>query len=85
MSLTIETPHAAASATEAQTMAAGSANLAVEAAKLTRDLNTPKPSIYWADFLVSVIIGYAGLAAAVLGDSLLLQMASAIIAVLALY
>lgn len=31
------------------------------AAELTRDLNAPRPLIYWADFLASALIGYAAL------------------------
>lgn len=31
------------------------------AAELTRDLSTPKPALYWADFLGSAALGYAAL------------------------
>lgn len=85
MSLTIETPFGANTATDCQPRVAAKTNLAVEAAKLTRDLNVPNPSIYWADFLGSVAIGYAGLAGAVLSNGIFWQLAAAIIAVLALY
>jgi fatty acid desaturase len=54
------------------------------AADLTRDLQTPRPLIYWGDFLGSATIGYAALAGAILlptGGAL----ASAVLAVLALY
>ena len=34
------------------------------AAGLTRDLNAPKSSIYWADMLGSALLGYAALFAA---------------------
>jgi fatty acid desaturase len=36
------------------------------AAELTRDINVAKPLLYWGDFLGSAIIGYAGLAGAIL-------------------
>jgi fatty acid desaturase len=35
------------------------------AAELTRDLNAPNPMIYWVDFLASVSLGYAAMAAAI--------------------
>jgi hypothetical protein len=31
------------------------------AVDLTRDLTEPKPAIYWADFVASAALGYAGL------------------------
>jgi fatty acid desaturase len=54
-------------------------------AELTRDLGTPKPHIYWADFLASSLIGYASLAVAILAAPLWLKLAAAFVAVLALY
>jgi len=35
------------------------------AANLTRDLNAPKDSIYWADMLGSALLGYAALFATI--------------------
>lgn len=55
------------------------------AAELTRDLVQPKPAIYWADFLGSALVGYAGVALAILGSSLAWQVAGGMVAVLALY
>ncbi|RKF23330.1 fatty acid desaturase [Altericroceibacterium spongiae] len=55
------------------------------AAKLTRDLSTPNPVIYWTDFLGSAAIGYAALAGAILVSSPWLAVACAILSVLALY
>ena len=55
------------------------------AAELTRDINAPRPGIYWADFLGSVAIGYAGLAAAIASSSVALTIVTAVIAVLGLY
>ena len=37
------------------------------AANLTRDLNVPKPAIYWVDMIGSALLGYAGLFAAMAG------------------
>lgn len=55
------------------------------AAELTRDLNTPSPRIYWADFLLSALIGYAGLAAAIFAAPLPLKIAAGLVAILGLY
>jgi fatty acid desaturase len=54
------------------------------AALLTRDLNSASSRIYWADLLLSVGIGYAGLAAAIFAHGWL-QAAGFVLAVLALY
>ncbi|MEZ5710115.1 MAG: fatty acid desaturase [Blastomonas sp.] len=55
------------------------------AARLTRDLNAPSARIYWSDFLASALIGYAGLAGAILAGNALLALASGMISILALY
>lgn len=55
------------------------------AADLTRTLSTANPKIYWADFLASTVLGYAALAGAMLFDALPLALASAVVAMLALY
>ena len=55
------------------------------AADLTRDLNTPDPTIYWRDLLASVTVGYAALAGAMLLQPLGLALAAAVVAILALY
>ena len=55
------------------------------AANLTRDLNVPKSSIYWADMLGSALLGYATLFGAMLLRPTWLAVASGLIAVLALY
>ena len=39
------------------------------AANLTRDLNVPKPAIYWADMIGSALLGYAALFAAMFADA----------------
>lgn len=36
------------------------------AADLTREYSTARPEIYWPDFLISCLVGYAGLAGAIL-------------------
>src|SRR3546814_1529348 len=54
------------------------------AAELTRDLNTPRTAIYWADLLASVAIGYLALAGAItLAGGW--AVAAGVVAVLALY
>jgi hypothetical protein len=55
------------------------------AADLTRDLNVPKPAIYWSDLIASVVIGYGALAAAMLAPSVGWAIAAGIVAALALY
>lgn len=55
------------------------------AADLTRDLQAPKPLIYWGDFLGSAAVGYAALAGAILLPSAGWAIASGVLAVLALY
>ncbi|QJB69307.1 fatty acid desaturase family protein [Parasphingorhabdus halotolerans] len=55
------------------------------AAKVTRDLNAPRPAIYWADFLASIIVGYGALLGAIGSAKIGLAVAFGIIAILALY
>ncbi|WP_426263048.1 fatty acid desaturase family protein [Sphingomonas sp. PWP1-2] len=54
-------------------------------AELTRDLNAPRPLIYWTDFLLSAGVGYAGLAIAMTTPSLGLGLVAALVAILGLY
>jgi fatty acid desaturase len=54
------------------------------AANLTRDLNAPNDSIYWADMLGSALLGYAALFAT-MALSWPLALATGLVAVLALY
>lgn len=56
-----------------------------EAARLTRDLVSPRAAIYWADFAASALLGYAALALAMLAASPWLIGTGVVIAVLALY
>ncbi len=53
--------------------------------ELTRDLGSARGRYYWPDMLVSAGLGYAGIASAVLADSLPLALLSGLIASLALY
>ncbi|QDP19843.1 fatty acid desaturase family protein [Sphingomonas xanthus] len=55
------------------------------AADLTRELNQPNSSIYWADFLGSALLGYAALAIAVTAASVSTGLVAALVSVLALY
>jgi fatty acid desaturase len=75
----------AASAAAARARVADDKAMLKAAADLTRDLNAARPVIYWTDMLASAVIGYAGLAGAILLPSLALQIVSAMVAILALY
>jgi fatty acid desaturase len=55
------------------------------AAELTRDLNAPKPAIYWSDFLASAVIGYAAFAAAMMTATPWMMGIAIVVAILALY
>jgi fatty acid desaturase len=55
------------------------------AAEMTRDLNKANPTIYWADFLGSALLGYAALFAAIMAPGAGPMIAAGIVAVLALY
>ncbi len=55
------------------------------AAELTRDLNAPSAAIYWSDFLGSALLGYAGLAVAVMASGWPLLLVAALVSILALY
>ncbi len=55
------------------------------AVELTRDLGAPRAAIYWADLILSVVIGYAALFAAVTLASPGWAVLAGIVAVLALY
>lgn len=54
------------------------------AAQLTRDLNVPKPAIYWADMFGSALLGYAGLFTAMATTGVAAALAG-LVAILALY
>ena len=55
------------------------------AVELTRDISEAKPGIYWPDMLLSAGIGYVALAGAILLANPWAALASAVLAVLALY
>jgi len=54
------------------------------AANLTRDLNVPRPAIYWGDMIGSALLGYAGLFTAIVASGWLALVAG-MVAILALY
>jgi fatty acid desaturase len=76
-------PAATASRVRLATIADDKAMLRT-AAELTRDLNPPKPWIYWTDLIVSAALGYGALACAMMLDSPWAILAG-VVAVLALY
>jgi len=53
--------------------------------ELTRDLAAPNPRIFWSDFLLSALVGYAGLAVAVMSGTLWVQCVAALVSILGLY
>ncbi len=55
------------------------------AAELTRDLNAPRPRVYWSDLLASAVVGYGALAVAILATPLWLTIVAGVVAMLALY
>ncbi len=54
------------------------------AAEVTRDINVAKPAVYWSDFLGSAVLGYAGLAGAILLSGAW-AIVAAVVAIVALY
>jgi len=55
------------------------------AVELTRDISAARASVYWPDMLASALLGYAGLAGAILLDNRWAAVASGILGALALY
>jgi fatty acid desaturase len=55
------------------------------AADLTRELNAPRPAVYWGDLLASCVVGYGALIVAFLAPSLGWTIVAGVIAVLGLY
>ena len=74
-----------AKATRVQFMAEDDKAMLRAARDLTKGLGEAKASIYWPDMLLSAGIGYAGIAAAILTQSLAVQLAAGLVAALALY
>lgn len=52
---------------------------------LTKDLGEARPAIYWPDMLVSALVGYGGVAGAVLADALAAKLAFGLLGALAFY
>jgi fatty acid desaturase len=55
------------------------------AADLTRELNAPKPAIYWADLLASAVVGYGALLAAMMPSIGAWAIPAFVVAIFALY
>jgi len=79
-----ERTNAAASVKPTKGRGKDDATMLKAAADLTRDLNAPNSRVYWADMLGSALLGYAALFAT-MALRWPLALASALIAVLALY
>ena len=75
----------AASEPRAGARAKDDAAMLKAAASLTRDLNVPRSSIYWADMIASAALGYAALFATMFLHTTWLAVGTAIVAVLALF
>jgi fatty acid desaturase len=75
----------AASEPRAAARAKEDAAMLKAAAGLTRDLNLPKSSVYWADMLGSALLGYAALFGAMFFQPTWLAAGSGLVAALALY
>lgn len=74
-----------AKATRVQFMAEDDKAMLRAARDLTKGLGEAKPGIYWPDMLLSAGIGYAGIAVAILSQSLAVQIAAGLVAALAMY
>jgi fatty acid desaturase len=55
------------------------------AVDLTRDLTSPRASIYWPDFIASAVLGYATLAIAIVVPQVWLAIVAGLVSALALY
>lgn len=55
------------------------------AAKVTRDLNAPRPMVYWSDFGTSILIGYGALIMAIAVQNLGWALLAGAISILAFY
>ncbi|MCA1661607.1 MAG: fatty acid desaturase [Novosphingobium sp.] len=55
------------------------------AVELTRDISTARAAVYWPDMLASALLGYAGLAGAILLDNAWAAIAAGVVGALALY
>jgi fatty acid desaturase len=76
---------APAKATRIQFMAEDDKAMLRAARDLTKGLGEARPAIYWTDMLISAGVGYAGIATAILGESVPLRVAAGLVAALALY
>jgi fatty acid desaturase len=81
----LERTNDAALAQRASARAKDDAAMLKAAANLTRDLNVPRSSVYWADMLGSALLGYAALFGAMLLRPTWLAVCSGLVAILALY
>jgi fatty acid desaturase len=55
------------------------------AADLTRDLVKPRPAVYWADLIASMVVGYGALAVAATSTSTPVAIVAGVVAMLGLY
>ena len=81
----LERTNDAASALRVPARAKDDAAMLKAAANLTRDLNVPKSTIYWADMLGSALLGYAALFAAMLVRPTWFAVGCGLVAIISLY
>ena len=67
-------------ATRVQFMAEDDKAMLRAARDLTKGLGEARPGIYWPDMLISAAVGYAGIAVAVVSQSLAVQIAAGLVA-----
>lgn len=73
-------------ATTAKTHIADDMAMLRAAAELTRDLNAPRPLIYWSDFIASALVGYGAMLVAMLADvDMMVRIVAMLLSVLGLY
>lgn len=72
-------------ATRADFQTADDKDMLRAARDLTKDLGEARGAIYWPDMLVSVALGYGGIALAILTDSLAVALVAGLVASLTLY
>ena len=82
---TVRDIEAAASAVAAPRVRVEDDAMIRTAARLTRELNAPRPAIYWTDMIASAVIGYAAVALAIVVPSLWQAVAAALVGIVALY
>lgn len=80
-----EAPPARTRATRLDFLSVDDKDMLRAARDLTKGLGEAKPGIYWPDMIASALVGYGGVALAILTDSLAMALVAGLLASLALY